>query len=147
MASGGSFQPAKQCVLSENDRTSFANWKSNIEYHLSLNNDFASFLNPSATWSKKSVTNRGLQSDGESVPSASCKTVAQKNMQLERMLCLIEQFSPSLLHNDIIKKSTSLNWIWQGIRNHYSFRQSEVDLSKLSTIKREDRERCETLFQ
>ena len=87
---------------------------------------------------------RNLQSDCESVPSASSKTAAQKNMQLERMLGLISQFPPLLLRNDIIKKSTSLNWIWQCKRKH-SFRQSEVNFLKLSTIKREDVERCETL--
>ena len=33
MASGGSFQPPKQWVLSENETiTSFASWKSNTEF-------------------------------------------------------------------------------------------------------------------
>ena len=81
MASGGSFQPSEQWVVSENETViSFANWKSNTECHLSLNNDFTSFLDPSATWSKKSVANRGLQSDGVSVPSASRETAVQKNI-------------------------------------------------------------------
>ena len=68
-------------------------------------------------------------------------------MQLERMLGLVALFSPSLLLSDIIKRSTSLNWTWHRIRKHHSFRQSEVDFLRLSTNKREDRERYETLIQ
>jgi len=57
------------------------------------------------------------------------------------------KFVPSLLRNDIIKKSTSLTWIWHRIRKHYSFAQSEVNFLKLSNIKRESDECYETLFQ
>ena len=63
------------------------------------------------------------------------------------MLGLIAQFVPSLLRNENIKKSTSLSWIWQRIRKHYSFAQSEVNFLKLSTIKRQTDERYETFFQ
>ena len=48
-------------VQSRSAITSYANWHSNIEYHLSLNKEFASFL--AADWSKKSITNRGLADD------------------------------------------------------------------------------------
>ena len=93
---GGSFQLPKQWQLTENETiTSFANWQSNIMYHLSLNNEFASFLTES--WSKKSVTTRCLSESGG-------KTAVQRNIILERMLGLIVQFVPSLLRNDIIKK-------------------------------------------
>ena len=122
MAEGG-FRPPKQWVLTENETvTSFANWKSNILYHLSLNNEFSPFLD--STWSKQSVPNRGLLPDmkGDVV----LKTAVQRNCILERMLGIIAQFVPSLLRNDIIKKSSSINRIWQRIRKHYSFSQLEV---------------------
>ena len=126
------FRPPKQWVLSEIETiASFANWLSNIKYHLSLNNDFAAFIEPDATWGKQSVANRGLVSDGESVPATQRKTAAHKCLHLNRMLGIIAQFAPSLLHNDIVKNSTSLAWIWQRIRKHYSFRQSEVNFLKL----------------
>ena len=134
-----SFRPPKQWQLSENETiNSFANWQSNIMYHLSLNNDFETFL--TTEWRKKSVTNRGLEAAGG-------KTAVQRNIILERMLGLIAQFVPTLLRNDIIKKSTSLNSIWQRIRKHYSFSQSEVNFLKLSTIKRKPDERYETFYQ
>ena len=134
-----SFKPPKQWQLTENETmTSFANWQSNIMYHLSLNNDFGQFLE--LNWAKKSTPNRGLQADRH-------KTPLQRNIILERMLALIAQFVPSLLRNDIIKKSTSLIWIWQRIRKHYSFAKSEVNFLKLSNIKRESEERYETFFQ
>ena len=63
------------------------------------------------------------------------------------MLGLIAQFVPTLLRNDILKKSTSLNYIWQRICKHYSFSQSEANFLKLSSIKREEHERYETFSQ
>ena len=63
------------------------------------------------------------------------------------MLGLISQFAPSLLRSDINKRSTSLPWIWKRIRKHYSFCQSEVNFLKISSIKRQEGERYETLFQ
>ena len=142
------FRPPKQWVLSEHETiTSFASWQSNILYHLSLNNEFAPFLEDNARWQKKSVANRGLVADADSTPANERKTAAQKNIHLDRMLGLIAQFSPSLLRNDIIRKSLSLDWIWKRIRKHYSFQQSEVNFLRLSLIKREPEERYETLFQ
>ena len=143
-----SFRPPKQWVLTENETiTSFANWQSNIIYHLSLNNEFAPFIEPNATWEKQSTLNRGLQNDPNTVEEAQRKTATQKNIILERMLGLISQFAPSLLRSDIIKRSTSLPWIWKRIRKHYSFCQSEVNFLKISSIKQQEGERYETLFQ
>ena len=107
VADVGSFHPPKQWTLTENESiTSYANWQSNIEYHLSLNNEFASFL--AAVWSKKSVTNRGLVDDPAGDQR---KTAVQKNLLLERMLGLVAQFVPSVLRNDIIKKAQA----WHGL--------------------------------
>ena len=143
-----SFKPPKQWVLTEHETiTSFANWQSNMIYHLSLSNEFAEFIEPTAAWQKQSIVNRGLANDPNTVPENNRRTAIQKNILLERMLGLIAQFSPSLLRSDIIKHSTSLQWIWQRIRKHYSFCQSEVNFLKLSSIKRQDGERYETLFQ
>ena len=143
-----SFRPPKQWVLQERETiTSFASWQSNILYHLSLCNEFAAFLDSNAAWQKKSTANRGLVNDADPVPADQRKTAAQKNIQLERMLGIIAQFAPSLLRNDIINKSTSLDWIWKRIRKHYSFQQSEVNFLRLANIHREADERYETLFQ
>ena len=43
----------------------FANWQSNIFYHLSLCNDFAPYLD--SEWGKQSVPNRGFTDDGQDV--------------------------------------------------------------------------------
>ena len=65
MAEGG-FRPPKQWQLTEVETiTTFANWKSNILYHLSLCNEFAPFLEETSTWSKSAVPNRGLAATTE----------------------------------------------------------------------------------
>ena len=140
------FCPPKPWTLTENKTiTSYANWHSNVLYHLSLCNEFAPFLE--LEWAVKSTANRGLVADGDPVPAAARKTAAQKAIILERMLGMIAQFAPSLLRKDIIKSSTSLAWIWKRIRLHYGFVQSEVHFLKISEIKRKDDERYETFYQ
>ena len=140
------YKPPKPWTLTDNEtKSSFANWQSNQLYHLSLNNDFSTFIADDFAWQKKSVTNRGLADDAEG--TANRKTAVQKNIQLESMLSIIAQFCPSLLRGDVIKKSTSLKWIWQRVRKHYSFSQSEVNFLKLSEIHREPEERYETFYQ
>ena len=147
MAVNTGFRPPKQWTLTENETiTSFANWQSNLLYHLSLNNDFSCFLE--GEWQKKSVANHGLAADGEEVADIrSRKTALQKSILLDRMLGIIAQFAPSLLRNDIIKNATSIDWIWKRIRKYYAFSQSEANFLKLATIQREDGERYETLYQ
>ena len=140
------FRAPKQWTLTETETiTTFYNWQSNLQYHLSTANEFAPYLE--TEWQPKTVANRGLVNDGEAVPEADRKTAVQKNIILERMLGLVAQFVPPLLRSDIIKKSTSLAWIWTRVRKYYSFTQSEVNFLKLHTITRKEEERYETLFQ
>ena len=141
-----SFKPPKPWTLTEKETiSSYSSWQSNMLYHLSLNNEFSPFIADTFQWQRSTIANRGLADDAGD--AADRKTAAQKNIQLERMLGIIAQFSPSLLRNDIIKKSLSLKWIWKRLRKHYSFSQSEVNFLKLCEIKREPEERYETLFQ
>jgi hypothetical protein len=145
MAEGGksSFRPPKQWSLTDNETiSSFANWKSNMLYNLSLNDEFSQFLD--SEWSKKSVANRGLSAK---LMGTVTKTATQRAIVLERMLGLVAQFSPSLLRTEIMKRSTSLEWIWTRLRKHYSFSASEANFLKLSGIKREENERYETFYQ
>ena len=117
----------------------------NILFHISVRDEFSTYIDPNFSWQKASVTNRGLVDDAQDAEGR--KTAVQKNIALDRMLGLIAQFSPDLLNNDIVNKSTSLNWIWNRIRKHYSFSQSEVNFLKINTIKRESAERYETFYQ
>ena len=127
--------------------TDYAKWQSCLMFNLCSVNAYAPFLESEVVWSKSSVANRGLVSDANTVPAETRKTAVQKNAVLEQMLGLVAQYAPSLLRNDIMKKSTSLGWIWNRIRQHYGFQQSEVNFLNICKIKREDSERYETLYQ
>ena len=97
------FRAPKQWSLTEKETiTTFYNWQSNLQYHLSTTAEFVPYLEEE--WQPKAIANRGLQDDGEDVAQAGHKTAAQKNI-LERLLGLIAQFVPTLLRNDVIKKA------------------------------------------
>ena len=146
-AQPSTFRAPRCTELPENNVTitDFAKWQSCLHFNLCSYTAYAPFLEANVTWSKASVTNRGLISDATDAPGG--QTAVQKNAVLTQMLGIIAQYAPSLLRNDIIKKSTSLNWIWNRVRRHYGFQQSEQNFLNICKIKREEGERYETLYQ
>ena len=98
-----SFQLPKQWVLTEYETiTTYANWQTNMLYHLSLCSDFARFLE--TEWQRVNIQHRGLTDDSEAVQvEENRKTAIQKQILLERMLGLIVQFVPFLLRFAVLR--------------------------------------------
>ena len=141
------FKAPKQWVLTKNETiTSFQNWKQNIEFQLGADPDFARFLVPNVTWTKKSPLNptRGFVNDPAGPEAV---TAVRKAAQLELMLGQIANFCPVISRNTIVKDSTSMNSIWQAIRLHYGFQSTGAQFLDLCTIKLESMERPEDLYQ
>ena len=87
----------KQWALTKTETvTSFENWKQNLQYILSLDPNFAPFLQPTAAWKKKGKAdvNRGFVDDTEELVSDANKrkTAAQKVSHLELMLGQIANY-------------------------------------------------------
>ena len=138
----------KQWRLTTNETVnSFENWRQNLLYILSLDNNFAPFL--AGAWQKKTAANplRGCVDDGVNVPEASRKTAAQKNAQLDLMLGQIANYCAVISRNSIVKHSVSLDDIWQKIRQHYGFQNSGAHFLDLSLVQLQPSERPEDLFQ
>ena len=127
--------------------TSYESWRQNLIYVLSLDKNFVPFLD--ATWQKQTTANprRGLTDDGTAVPEAKRLTAAQKNAHLDLLLGQIANFCPVISRNSIVKHSTSLNDIWQKIRQHYGFQSTGAHFLDLATIHLQPDERPEDLFQ
>ena len=73
----------KQWSLTKNETIfTFEAWKQNLQYSLSLDANFAPFLAVTFTWLKKSSTapDRGLESDGDNVPTTRRRTAFQKKL-------------------------------------------------------------------
>ena len=138
----------KQWQLTKNETiTSYESWRQNLRYILSLDNNFVPFLD--ATWQKQTAANprRGLTDDGSSVPESKRLTAAQKNAHLDLMLGQIANFCPVISRNSIVKHSTSLNVIWQKIRQHYGFQSTGAHFLDLTSINLQPDEKPEDLFQ
>ena len=127
--------------------TSYESWRQNLIYLLSLDKNFVPFLD--ASWQKQTATNprRGLSNDGTTVPEAQRLTAVQKNAHLDLLLGQIANFCPVISRNSIVKHSTSLNDIWQKIRQHYGFQSSGAHFLDLASIRFQPDERPEDLFQ
>ena len=95
------------------------------------------------TWQKKGVTDRGLLPDtGEGG-----KTAAEKCQTLNLMLDQIANWCPYISRTFLVKQSTSLNDVWQKIREHYGFLSTGGHFLDLSSIRLETDERPEDLYQ
>ena len=140
----------KQWTLTKAETlNSFTNWKENLMYTLSLDNNFAPFLLDGVTWLRKSPTtpNRGFTDGGENVPEVRRRTANQKCAHLELMLGQIANYATIISRNTIVKASTSLNSIWTKIREHYGFQTTGSRFLDLTQIRMQPDERPEDLYQ
>ena len=99
------------------------NLRHNLLYTLSLDSNFAPFLAEGITWSKKTKTEplRGFTDDGEDVAEANRLTAQQKVNFLELMLGQIANYCPIISRNTLVTNSTSIQSIWNTIRQHFGF--------------------------
>ena len=141
--------PKQWSLTKQETITSFEAWRQNLQYTLSLDQNFAPFLVDGFTWLKKSpgAPLRGLTDDGEPIPEAQRRTAAQKITQLELMLGQIANFCPVISRNTIVKNSVSVSSIWQSIRLHYGFQSTGAHFIDFNSIKLEPGERPEDLYQ
>ena len=140
----------KQWVLTKSETiTSFESWKQNMIYTLSLDNNFANFLLDGSTWLKQTNANplRGLTDDPNTVDAAIRRTAVQKAAHLNLMLGQIANFCPIISRNSITKNTTSVKDIWQIIRQHFGFQSTGSHFIDFDSIKLENDERPEDLFQ
>ena len=140
----------RQWSLGEDTNISkFEAWKHNLTYILTLDENFAPFLK--ATWNKssKKQPHRGFQDDtAEMVPDASKrKSAATKVSQLELMLGQIANWAPDISRRSIVERSTSLENVWQVIRNYYGIQLCGSYFLDLAEFNLKPGERPEALFQ
>ena len=113
--------PKQWCLSKVETINSFENWKQNLLYTLSLDSNFAPFLADGVEWLKKTKAQplRGFEADGDSIPLARRLTARQKVNFLELMLGQIANYCPIISRSTLVKNSTSLEYIWQTIRQHF----------------------------
>ena len=147
---GTTARAPKQWSLSKNETiNSFENWRQNLVYTLSLDTNFAPFLADGATWAKKTKAQplRGFTDDGETVPLSRRKTARQKVNFLDLMLGQIANYCPVISRNTLLKNPTSIQSVWNMIREHFGFQITGAHFLDFANLHLEADERPEDLFQ
>ena len=122
------------------DVTLFENWSTWVTYCLS--NDTASAPFVEAAWqSTADNNNRGLVADPGGL------TVAQKKANLEMALGFIAINAPILSRSTIVHESTSLQWIFNEIREYYGFQINGSRWLDLEMMRLKPDERPQALYQ
>ena len=141
--------PKQWCLSKSETINSFENWRQNLLYTLSLDSNFAPFLAESFMWGKKTKAEplRGFTDDGEDVTEANRLTAQQKVNFLELMLGQIANYCPIIARNTLVKNSTSIQSIWNTIRQHFGFQITGAHFIDFPDIHLESNERPEDLYQ
>ena len=142
------FKPPKPYKLTKIETVaSFEAWKHNQKYNIQQDPTFRAFNAKVKTWTMKSSANphRGLVSEPEG--AADKKTAAEKLETLELMLDQIANWCPVVTRTILTNLTTSLNDVWQKIREHYGFMTTGGYFLDLCNIKQEPDERPEDLYQ
>ena len=100
-------------------------------------------------WGKKTKAEplRGFTDDGEDVTEANRLTAQQKVNFLELMLGQIANYCPIIARNTLVKNSTSIQSIWNTIRQHFGFQITGAHFIDFADIHLESNERPEDLYQ
>lgn len=72
--------------------------------------------------------------DGESVAATKRLTARQKTNFLELMLGQIANYCPIISRSTLVKNSTSVEFIWQTIREHFGFQVTGAHFIDFSDI-------------
>ena len=133
---------AKPWKLEEDESfSSFCSWKTNLLYNLKKEDEFKQFLKEDTPvqWEVLTSSNpkRGFTGTGAD----------DKVTSLNSMLGYIASYAPPFLATDIEKNARNVEEIWHYIREYYRFGQSEAQFMKLLSIKKEENERPQRLYQ
>ena len=90
---------------------------------------------------------RELETDGDSVPLARRLTARQKVNFLKLLLGQIANYCPIISRSTLVKNSTSLDYIWQTIRQHFGFQATGAQFIDFYDIHLAANERPEDLYQ
>ncbi len=140
-----SFKPLRPYKLQKVESvSSFEAWKHNQLYNLKADQVYKAFLAKYPTWRKAGVAHRGFTDDAD---GENRQTAAEKCETLNMMLDGIATWCPHISRSFLVKQTTSLNDVWQKIREHYGFLSTGGHFLDLSAIRLEPDERHEDLYQ
>jgi hypothetical protein len=155
--------------------TSYMNWQENLVYVLGLDNRFAEFMEDGYEWEDGEADDHGFESDeeAEADPNAQAheggdnadqaniaadnvhqprnaprrRTAAQKVRALHLMLGQIANYCNVIARHQILYESTSMDSIWEMIREHFGFNVTGSRFLDLSAIRLRPGEKPADLYQ
>ena len=153
MAGQQNHRAPKPRDLTENETiTTFEAWEHTIRYNITLDREFAQFLD--TEWLKKSRANPhhgfvdqpAVAANGD-IPAVPAVLGAARSAKLELMLGFIANYAQIFNRNTIVRDSTSLKSVFQMLRKHYGFQSSGAQFLNIADVRLRAEERPETLYQ
>ena len=138
--------------------TSFTNWQQTLIYTLGLDNRFNASVNEGAQWEDGEADNHGFTDDVIRMvndgnhgqvpdPNQRPQTAVDKVRILHLMLGQIANYCNTIARHQIMYESTSLDSIWDMIREHYGFNVTGQRFLDLTSIRLMPGEKPADLYQ
>jgi len=159
MANNAARPPKINPLTTEETFTSFTNWQQTLLYTLGLDNRFSSYINDGIEWEDGDSINHGFVDDvARQIPNPNggphiadpdqvIRTAADKVRILHLMLGQIANYCNVIARHQIMYESTSLDSIWDMIREHYGFHVTGQRFLDLAAIRLKPGEKPADLYQ
>ena len=146
-------------LTTEETFTSFTNWQQTLIYTLGLDYRFSRYVDDGEEWEDGDSENHGFVDDvANQVPNPEgmghiddpdqvVQTAVDKVRILHLMLGQIANYCNVIARHQIMYESTSLDSIWDMIREHYGFHVTGQRFLDLSTIRLKPGEKPADLYQ
>ena len=159
MANNAARPPKINPLTTSETFTTFTNWQQTLIYTLGLDNRFTPLMRDDAVWEDGDSVDHGFVADvqlmvanadgGPDIPDPNqvVRTAADKVRTLHLMLGQIANYCNVIARHQIIYESTSLDSIWDMIREHYGFNVTGQRFLDLTAIRLRPGEKPADLYQ
>jgi hypothetical protein len=138
--------------------TTFTNWQQMLIYTLGLDNRFNAYVNEGAVWEDGDADNHGFVDDAVHLlqddqgnrfpdPNQHPQSAVDKVRTLHLMLGQVANYCNVIARHQIMYESTSLDSIWDMIREHYGFHVTGQRFLDLTSIRLLPGEKPADLYQ
>ena len=139
--------PQQRKLDKEESEIDFEIWRESIIFHICLDTKSARFTASGDLKTWNNTENRGFANDEESVAEDKRMNAAAKASLLNIVLSSIAYNAPVISWNFVTQEATSLEDIWNRLRQRYGIKRSGTRITELVDITKDPGESVEALWE
>lgn len=139
--------PQQRKLEKEESEIDFEIWRESMIFHISLDGKCARFTSSGDLKTWNNTANRGFTDDGTDYVGDTKMTAAAKASALNIILKSVAYNAPVVSWNFVTQQATSLDEIWNRLRQRFGIKKSGARITELVDIQMEPGESREALWE